>query len=149
MLKQIIQKVDKGAGIPGFWAAEMGLCLAYFCLGIWTLNGALQHPGFVGELPSSLVLLIGSMGCAFFTWKRRNSARGSLHLIVYLSILASFVEDVLEWHAEVEGSGFPSLGLGLIVTMITVEIWLASRQRRIRQGDNPEDTRVFEEEDKL
>ena len=137
------------SSIAAFKCYEMLLAICLFALGGSNLQTGWDNPGYVGWVPSGVLLMIGSIACAWLIWHRRGSRRATISTMLFLMSSSSLVQGILKWRAKEEGAEWPTTDSIFAVIFLSLIIWEEVIQRREAAKDSTRESKWFDEEDRI
>jgi len=138
---------QKASGLEGFWAAELGLCITYFCLGLWELLKGLDNPRLLGWIPGGLVYMIGMLACSWLVWLRRDTRRNAfLHILLFVQ-LAEVTQRGCAWWADEKDANWPVANSVLAIAMVILVVWEARSARKAAAREADCEQKLFELDD--
>lgn len=139
---------QSASGLDGFWAAEMGLCITYFCLGLWQFQTGWDNPKQIGWIQGGAVYMIGMLACAWLAWIRRNTQRNTFLHILLIAQLSEATQRGYAWRAHEEGAEWPMANSILAIIMLALILWEAHSARKAAAKDAACEQKFFELDDK-
>ncbi|GEM_PF-2256870 len=149
MLKQVLPPTNRtNPGLDGFWGAEVGICVGYFCLGIWEFRTGLDDLGLLGWTQGGAVYMIGMLGCSWKAWRRRNSRRTAFFHILLVAQLAEVTQRGCAWWAGEKEAKWPVAYSVLAIVMVILIIWETRSARKAAAKEAACEQKFFELDDK-
>ena len=137
------------ASLDGFWAVEIGLCITYFCLGLWEFRTGWNNSGQVGWVQGGAVYMIGIPPCVWLAWRWRDTWRNALLHILLVSQLAEITQRGWAWRAGQDRAEWPWINSIFAILMLVFIVWEACRARKDATKEAECEQRHFEPDDNL
>lgn len=140
-------KTKASSGLDGFWVAEIGLCITYFCLGLWEFKTGWDNPRQLGWVQGGTVYMIGMVACGWLAWSRRNTGRNALLCILLVAQLAELTQRGYAWWKAEEKAEWPLANSILALVMLALIIWEARSARKAAAREAACEEKLFESDD--